>query len=265
MIGQTKLLNKLKSYNLNTFPKTLLLVGERGSGKHLITQYIQKDVLNLPLLDITEKISDEFIAEIYRCPAPTIYSINVSEMTEKEQNILLKLIEEPASTAFIILLCESKALLLNTVVNRCMVFELEPYTKEELSNFIKDETNKDLILNIVKTPGKILECTRGNWQALMELCNKMATKMSTARFDNTLSIANKINYKEEYDKFDFDIFLDFLVFTLFNEYLTSNNKNIYAMYLTLVNARKKLVDKRVNKQIWLENTLIKMWRDSRGY
>ena len=139
MIGQVNLLKKLNSYTIDNFPHSSLILGEEGSGKHTLSMYIKDNILKLPLLDITENISDEYIDMIYRNPNPSIYLINMSKMMEKEQNILLKFIEEPLQNAFIILLCENVNNLLNTIYNRCVVFEMELYklmgnkfTKEEL-------------------------------------------------------------------------------------------------------------------------------------
>ena len=262
MIGQKKLLNKLNSYTIDSFPHSSLIIGEEGSGKHLICSYI-KDFLNLPLLDITENISDEYINTIYRNPNPTIYMVDLEKMTEKEQNILLKFIEEPLKTAFIILLCENRNALLDTVYNRCVIFEMDLYTKDELSNFISSSEDKDLILAVLRTPGKILNTNLSNIRSIYDICDKMVDKLSIANFSNTLTIKDKINYKDEYNKFDINIFFDMLIYNLYNKYLLENNIKIYRMYLLTVESRKRLIDKRINKEIFVQNFLTKLWKESR--
>ena len=87
--GQTNLLNTLNQYTIDSFPKSSILVGERGCGKHLISSYIA-EMLKLSLIDITENISQELITSIYENPIPAIYLINTSKITEKEQNMILK-------------------------------------------------------------------------------------------------------------------------------------------------------------------------------
>lgn len=263
MIGQVNLLKKLNSYTIDNFPHSSLILGEEGSGKHTLSMYIKDNILKLPLLDITENISDEYIDMIYRNPNPSIYLINMSKMMEKEQNILLKFIEEPLQNAFIILLCENVNNLLNTIYNRCVVFEMELYKKDELSQFISSHQDKDLILSVLRTPGKILNTNLSNIRAIYDLCDKMVDKLSIANFSNTLTISSKINYKDEYNKFDINIFFDMLIYTLYNKYLNENNKKILDMYLLTVNARKKLLDKRVNKELFVQNFLTKLWKESR--
>lgn len=262
MIGQKNLLNKLNNYTLDTFPHSTLILGEEGSGKHLICSYI-KDLLKLPLLDITENISDEYINTIYRNPNPTIYMVDLEKMTEKEQNILLKFIEEPLKTAFIILLCENRNALLDTVYNRCVIFEMDLYTKDELSNFVSSSEDKELILAVLRTPGKILNTNLSNIRAIYDICDKMVDKLNIANFSNTLTIKDKINYKDEYNKFDINVFFDMLIYNLYNKYLTENNIKFYKMYLLTMEYRKRLIDKRINKEIFVENFLTKLWKESR--
>ena len=263
MVGQDNLLKKLNSYTIDTFPHSILILGEEGSGKHTLSMHIKENILKLPLLDITENISDEYIDMIYRNPNPSIYLINMSKMMEKEQNILLKFIEEPLRNAFIILLCENRNNLLNTIYNRCVIFEMEQYKKEDLAQFVNSEEDKELILSVLRTPGKILNTNLSNIRAIYDLCDKMVDKMNVANFSNTLTIVDKINYKDEYNKFDINIFFDMLVYTLFNKYLTENNKNILNMYLLTIEARKRLIDRRLNKELFVQNFLTKLWKESR--
>lgn len=261
MIGQSKLMNKLNQYTVDTFPRSIILLGEKGSGKHLISNYIKDNILKFDMMDISETVSDEVIDQIYRTPNPMIYLVDISNMTEKEQNILLKFVEEPLKNAFIILLCEDRNVLLNTIANRCITFELESYTKEQLSTFIKeDDSNKDLILNIIRTPGKILSLNLDNLNDIYDVCDKIVNKLNIASYPNTLTIVDKINYKDEYNKFDIGIFFDTLIYKLFDSYKMSNNENIFKMYIYSINERKKLVDKRINKELFMTNYLTNLWK-----
>lgn len=260
MVGQKVLLNKLNNYNINTFPRSVILIGEEGSGKHLISEYIKDNILKLPLLDITQNISNEYIDEIYRNPKPVIYLIDVNDMTEKEQNILLKFIEEPLKNAFIILLVDNKNNLLNTVYNRCISFELDFYTKEELNTFLEDKTNAELILNVLRTPGKILNNNLNNITEIYDICSKIISKLNVATYANTLTISNKINFKDEYNKFDLDIFLDTLIYCLLTKYKEEDNSMYLKMYLLAIENRKKLIDKRINRQHFMDNFLTQLWK-----
>ena len=260
MIGQKKLLEKLNKYTIDSFPRSIILMGEEGSGKHTVANHIKEDILKLPLYDITNEVSNEYITKIYLNPNPAIYLINLNNMTEKQQNVLLKFIEEPLETSFIILLTESRVNVLNTILNRCIIFEMDSYSKEELSNFISEKENKELILNVIRTPGKIKSIDFDNLIGLYNLCDNIINKLSIASYPNTLSIVDKINYTDEYNKYDINLFFDTLTYKLSNAFISTHNTKLYDMYLRLINERKKLLDKRLNKELFMTNLLSNLWR-----
>lgn len=261
MIGQKKLIEKLKSYTIDSFPRSVILLGEEGMGKHTLLNYIKTDVLKLPVRDITENLDKEFIDKIYLNPNPFIYVIDLTKITEKESNAMLKLIEEPTEISFLILLVENKNNVLNTILNRCIIFELEQYTKEELSYFTKGCKNKDLILDIVHSPGKIINSNVDSYiEDLQNLCKTIVSKLDKANYLNTLTIVDKINYKDEYNKFDLFIFIDCLLYNLFEDFINAKNNTSLKMYLYLNDMRKKLSDKRLNKELFMTNILTNLWR-----
>jgi len=260
MIGQSKLLEKLNKYNIDTFPRSTMLIGETGMGKHTITNYIKDNILHLPLLDITENLTKEYIDLIYLNPNPFIYIIDLTKITEKESNVILKLVEEPLPISFLILLVDNKNNVLNTVLNRCITFELEQYSREELKEFTKGCKNEDLILNIVKSPGKILNNNLDSYiEDLYNLCNTIVTKLNKASYLNTLSITDKLNYKDEYNKFDFIIFFDCLSYCYYKDFIENKNARSLNFYLYIVESRKKLIDKRLNKELFMDNFLSNLW------
>lgn len=267
MIGQSKLLARLNEYNINNFPRSTIFLGSKGSGKHMLVNYIKDNIVKLPLIDITANISNEYLDEIYRNPNPSIYLIDLSEITEKAQNTILKFVEEPSNNAFIILLAEHKNLVLNTVLNRCMAFELDLYSRDELMSFVEDIDDSkicDIILEVLKTPGRIKSTNLKTFSEAQDLCNKIIDKIEIASYANTLSIAGKVNYKDEYDKIDVDLLLDLLCFSLISRYKEINNVKLLRMYSIVREHRKSLVDKRVNKQLLFEHCLSELWKASRG-
>lgn len=264
MIGQIKLLTRINTFTIDTFPRSSLLIAEKGMGKHTLVNYINENILKVPLLDITETISSELIDQIYRNPNPGIYLVNLSDMTEKEQNIMLKFIEEPLNNAFIILLAENQSMVLETVINRCVVFEFENYTKAELKTFISDKDDAELILTAVGSPGKLLTTNTQNIKDIIDMCEKIVSKLGQANYANTLSIANKINFKDSFDKFDFDIFMNSLSYLMFSNYLKTNDKILLKMYELTRDQRKLLIDKRLNREIFFNNYITKLWKVAKG-
>lgn len=262
ILGQEKLISKLSSYTYKTFPKSSLILGEQGSGKHLIASFISKK-LELDLIDITENISQEMIDDIAMRVIPTIYLIDASKITERHQNIILKFLEEPTEYTYILILSDDRVNLLSTVLNRCVIFELEQYKKEVLETFIDKDIDKDMALSICRTPGQLKALTMINLSDLHELCVKMMSKLSVASYSNTLTISDKLNYKDEYNKFDVTLFFNMLIHVLFTEYKNTSDDKIFSMYLTTVKFCKKLRDKRLNKKHLVENFLSTLWQEVR--
>lgn len=207
IIGQNLLVDKINKNNLDSFPHSLILLGEKGSGKHLICDYIS-DHLAIELVDITESISFETISDIYIDPNPKIYMIDGTSLTEKKENILLKFIEEPPINSFIIILSESFSQIIPTIVNRCQIWFLSPYTRDELREFTDDER----LLDIVKTPGQALKLKNQDVDSIILLCNTIIEKISSANYANTLTIVDKFNLDNDDSKFDIDCFIQCMLY-----------------------------------------------------
>ena len=265
IIGQKKLLQTVNTYNFNNFPRTSLFIGEFGSGRHFIINYLKENILNnINIKDISDSISDELIDEIYRNPIPMIYLIDLSKMTEKESNIILKFIEEPLNNSFIVLLAESRIGVLNTVLNRCMIFEMDKYSKEELLEFNKEFDSNSFVFEIAGTPGKLINFTKNEFNNICSLCETIVDKLEIASYPNTLSILDKLNFKDEYDKIDIDWFFKILLYYSKNKYFSNlSNLKYYKYYEYINQSYNKLSDKRFNRQVFMTNFLSNLWRISR--
>lgn len=250
MVGQKILRNLINESSLDNFSHSTIFVGEKGCGKHLLVSMLAEK-LNLQLLDITDNLNLDYINEIYLRSTPSIYLINASEITEKEQNVILKFLEEPLKNAYIVLIVESLNFLLPTIKNRCQVYTFESYTKEELFNFTADTD----LLEVCTTPGQILEASRYDVKSIYDLCEKFISKVKNASYANTLSISDKINYKDNYDKIDLDIFFKFLIYFL-REKIVAGDNTLYDFYNITREYKEKLDrDPRLNKQHLFENYL----------
>ena len=263
MIGQERLVARLKSYSIATLPHSILITGEFGCGKHTLVNEL-RDYFGLDLFYITDNLTLEMIEQISERKLPAFYVIDATNITEKQQNVILKFLEEPSSLVYVIIICENKASLLETVVNRCVSFEFEPYSKETLLSFISDDvTNESLVLELCNTPGRIKLVNSAVLHDMNELCKKIIDKIEIANYANTLSISNKINYDKNFDKFDIKVFINCLMYNLLSEYKEKNNIKLYEYYNIINKYSNRLSDTRLNKEMIIENTLTELWQESR--
>ena len=75
--GQEKICNLIEKSTLDTFPRSLILVGPSGAGKHLICNEISLK-FGLHIFDITNLLDLSTIDEIYQKVEPFIYIIKLS-------------------------------------------------------------------------------------------------------------------------------------------------------------------------------------------
>ena len=207
MIGQKKLIEKINNCTIDSFPHSLILVGEEGCGKHTVIKYIA-DKFSFPVFDITENLDLETIENISLSTSPVIYIINGDKINERQENVILKILEEPPVVSFIVLLY-SYMNFIPTIKNRCQIWEFEKYAIDELKQIYQFE-NDDLY-SIARTPGKVLYIKNNNQiKEMQDLVELMIDKIPVSNFSNVLNISDKLAYKNEQDKFNIDIFIDIL-------------------------------------------------------
>lgn len=262
MIGQEKLINTLNKYQtLADWPKTVLFLGDEGCGKHTLISEFLAPKFNLvdSIVEVTTAATAEDLIEYQQYPKDRIYLININNFLEKSQNMLLKFIEEPSAHAYIILLAESEIGILSTILNRCKKFKFEAYTVNQLKQIKADY--EDFVYTINSTPGQLLRVDLKILLATKETCEKIVEKIQLASYSNTMSIATKINYKEEYDKLDFTLFLKTLLYVSFDNYIKTKSINSFKIYCFTAKFIQKLVIKTIAKEAFILNFLSKLYKE----
>lgn len=252
MIGQNELIQNIDNLIINKkFPHSIILEGKKGCGKHTLINYIA-DKLNLSIIDLTNKIEQQILDEIALSPSTTIYTINGDKITTKQQNMLLKTLEDNELNYFI-LVCELVNIFIPTIINRCQIFEFAPYTKETLNQF----TDSELILEYAETPGIVEELKLINISDVIDLCYKIFDKIKIASYSNIFVIPEKLWYnKYEEDKVSFDIFIELLGKVAFNLYCQSKiSFQVYSLTSSLYNNSKI---PNINKKMLFEEFIVQL-------
>ncbi len=211
--------------NENRIPHAILIDGDIGTGRHTLAKILSRACVctgSIPLCDtcnnchlsernchpdisviapeegkknITVGQIRELKANAYVKPNMAnkkVFIIDFADtLNEQAQNALLKVLEEPPESTVFILICESKAGLLDTVISRCITFSLNVPTFDEAYKYLLD-LNKYSAQDIMD----FLESSRNNiGKALMLLDGKEDTKTSAAAKEY-LSFALKGNQWE---------------------------------------------------------------------
>lgn len=253
---QNSVIDYINKHTTATFPRTVMLEGEVGSGRHSICNLIAEK-FNLHVEDISDSINYDKIEEITLKVEPYLYIIDSNKLTVKNENALLKFMEEPLKNSFIILISENRYNEIETIRNRCHIISLCKYTTEQLCEFIVDDTQKNVILTICKTPGDVIKLQSYPIKDMLDYSIKIYEKIDIASYANTMSISNKIAFKNEKDKFDFELFFRCL---LYIAKIRVINKEPYSVQDYTISHKYYIMSKlkNVDKKMLFENFLLNL-------
>lgn len=180
-VGHSSLIENFKNRCSNgNLSHAQLISGEDGIGKSILAEILGKLILNGDLnreyvdiinyrpskasfgVDDVREIIDEVNKKPFEGDKKVIIIHQGNKLTIQAQNALLKTIEEPPTEVYIIILCESLELILDTIKSRCEIYKLTPLTKDELYKYIaikgydySDEEKSSAIAFSEGIPGRI--------------------------------------------------------------------------------------------------------------
>lgn len=256
--GQNSIINWINTQTADSLPRSIAIYGEYGAGKHLLTKYISKK-FNWETVNLAGRLDQDTLNAITNEVTPKLYLIEADTLTIRDQSSILKFVEEPLKNAHIIITAEYPDRILPTIHNRCYSVVLKKYTTELLTSFVIDKARVNLILKAATTPGQVIDYQQLDLESIDKLAAKFIDKINLASYTNTLSISNKLAYKDEKDKYDPDIFIKLVLINLVDKLKqTSYNNDI-----KFIGKTKELIDrlqtKNVNKQYLIEKYLSEIW------
>jgi len=205
---------------------SLLICGEKGSGRKLIAKYytqalmceapdngrpcgacnscmnigkdIHPDVIypeksgklgNYSVTTAREVIADAYVKPNNSSGCKVYIFADCHNVDLRTQNALLKLIEEPPDYAYFIFTSGSKSEFLPTIISRCVCFNTSPCTEEEAKMSLAESGYEQADVK------KAVSCFHGN----IGMCeNYINDEELRKRVDLTKSIADSIIRKDEY-------------------------------------------------------------------
>lgn len=261
IIGQDELVNKLDSLIAeNKLPNTIAFIGEEGSGKHTLTQYLASK-LNIELFNITDKLNNDDLSILYTLTNPVLCYIELSKLSIKQQNIILKTLEEPPSKVYFILLIDNVLTTLDTILNRCFKLYLAKYSKDTLSKFC-DSNKKEFILQLASTIGQVKQLNENeNIKKFSEYLEKIVKQLHNASYQNTLTLCNTI---VNTFKISLKLFVRGLEVAYSKSFQETGNKQDYKNYLIVSNEAKKLqMSSNLDETMFIYHLLSVLWKENR--
>lgn len=249
---QEKLYQSVKSLiDRHKFPHTCLVEGEYGCGKHTLVNFILEN-MGLAMLTLSSPISDETIEQMYLSPTPTIYLIEAESLKVRDQYALLKTLEEPLKNSYLIIICENRNILLNTILNRCQVFKFDPVKLEDLVEMF----GTDQIPMYANTPGRVKEFSQFPTYEMIDYCEKILTKIGQANYSNSLNILGKIAFKDGDIGYPHNLFLYLLTNVCVDLYKKSLIPYLYVKIVNEWYSQSKIP--HINKSQLCEKYLIRL-------
>lgn len=188
-----------------------------------------------------------------------IYIINNSEnMTREAQNSLLKTLEEPPEYVIVILITSNENLLLNTIKSRCIKFQFQNLSDEEIKQYFR-MANQVIDDSIIKIFG-------GSIEKALKLKDNLDTYKNIKNiFKNieNLSGLQILNLKETIFKEKDEIFsiLDYIN-TIFFDKILENIKtaNKYQKCIEIIEESKLRLKRNSNYDMTIDNLLLTLER-----
>ena len=132
------------------------------------------------------------------------------------------------------------------------------YTKEQIEHIINTTVN-ELAFAIFKTPGKLLNLTEKDFQNIINLADKLVHKLNCASYAATLAISTKINYKDLYNKIDFNLFFDAVEFLALEDFKNSGNKQSLTIFNITNRFKQHATQQNLIKETLMLNYLTTLW------
>lgn len=184
---------------------TNLIVGDKGCGKHTFVQKLSEK-FGIRYIDLTDDITFESLSDIDLSSELLFCLFDGNRLTTKEQNAILKFIEEPKATVYVFIVVDNINRVLPTIVGRCIIHKFPIYTDEELAPFSSDE----VVLKIFRTPGMIKAAEQFDINSMIDYINKMIDFSSQANWSNFLSIKGKLG--KQFPDIDKNLYIFFQIF-----------------------------------------------------
>lgn len=254
MIGQKTLLSIIDS--LHNVPHSIILQGGIGSGRKEVAKYIANKI-NAKIVYLGNDVNSVRTISNYGVRQKDLIVFeNADLMLAGSMNALLKITEEPKENLYIVLTISNLELLLPPLVSRCVKFEMNPYTIDDMNSFLdmqnipKESNLRDILLTACNNFGQIKDLCKYDIEDYSNFAQKIVDKIALICGGNALKLATLFSMKEDDGKYNIHYVLRLVVKLFYNKfietkdmsYIECSNATLDALrQLNLITTQKQLV------------------------
>lgn len=220
MIGQKSLTEHLYNLSKNKqLPRFMILVGKPGSGKKMVVGLL-KDYTGFDLVEVGNGVDDirQMISTVYENQRPTIYAIYDADfMSDVAKNSMLKICEEPANSAFVIMTLMDIENTLETIKSRASIYYMDRYKPQEILDYAKSLVptgfdEEDFIVNVCETPGQVKGLVDLGLSGFSDFIDLVFNNVHLVSGSNAFKIGSKLNLGDDESKYPLDLFFKSFVY-----------------------------------------------------
>ena len=213
MIGQKQLLSDIQALiDRQRFPRFTIFVGKKGSGRKTAAKEIAKKLDNISVIQLPDVKVDtirDMIDKAYTIPYSYLYIIPDAEnMSLAAKNAILKVVEEPPNNAYFVMTVQDESQLLTTIKSRGTIFRMNTYTPSEIGEYAECSSMDDaeIITSVCEVPGDVDIIKTYEPVKFYAFVENVVENIAETSGANSFKISNKINFKDDPEKYDLGIF-----------------------------------------------------------
>lgn len=279
MIGQERIQERvLNLIESNKFPRFCLLVGEQGSGRKTIAQWIGEQldaVVDMCGIDVDSVRN--VIEHSYNTSQPMLYIFpDADNMSLAAKNALLKVTEEPPRNARFIMTVMSTSNVLPTIESRAFVLRTDSYSIRDIVKYYREivtsyrgevavrEEWRDIFAKYCSTPGDVNLLCSYDIDEFDKFVHTVVQNIDKVSGSNSFKIGSRLDLGTDEKKYDLALFWKAFIVVCFDSLASNPFKYISGVTITS-RYKDELRLAGINKQMCFDNWLLDIRKEWMKY